>query len=528
LCEFYGTDFFSKPEVKIHHLDASTVKKWSIHLVADIVFINNFHIGAVMREFRKWILKKYGEPRLINVVGEKDALFNVNPYYLWKLNYFVDGVDYKFVIDMGVYTKNRLFRPAGCCKACDEKRVFIPVTRDRNMGEVTRIRGLPVIFKPSLAEFIESLTQDPLFNKLWIEKYRNFLSAEKPGSEIVIGSISVSRKGLSKTTVRVAEVGRIQPYAPIVEQLEFDVNMFRFNEGILELGEKCATVSSPGTTCIWSGCDSRQSLKRKQNLVHDRLGKRTQIIFGETHCDRHGVVVFSTVCGGKLNYSTTSRFINTLEKLSGLTIGTSRVFENNTLIFKCLGTYCPFKRAHHQQLGVTLIVNTTTSILQQSCFHEGCKGREGTEIRPYWLLRRGITTNTTSQRIADLESKNNHISMESYRTVVGNFYNHRVKTANGETMQYVNSSKIPIGGIVYFLKVLSEIAEEDCEGEEQKEDVSLEERYMCYNRLIYEPSKAAKNVFRSEDYFSEVVDDVDDLDRRTEIRFLNEAIYGVR
>lgn len=73
--------------------------KFSWHVIyPDLIFINNFHCGALMRRFEYWIVNQYG------------TKFEENPYYVYDYNKKSDDCFANCVIDRGVYGKNRLMR----------------------------------------------------------------------------------------------------------------------------------------------------------------------------------------------------------------------------------------------------------------------------------------------------------------------------------------------------------------------------------------------------------------------------------
>lgn len=86
-------------------LDSSTGVKFSKHVIYKIpecVFQNNYICGALMRNFHKHLLQRFGPE-------------NTNPFYI---NPFVDAKSNTkiCVLDFAVYTTNRDFRIIGSCK----------------------------------------------------------------------------------------------------------------------------------------------------------------------------------------------------------------------------------------------------------------------------------------------------------------------------------------------------------------------------------------------------------------------------
>jgi hypothetical protein len=108
-------DSESQLNIGIIELDSSTSKKFSKHCIIKIqncYFKNNYHCGALMRQFQKRMLEKHGMPT------------KGNPFYIWseKETEFKDLSKKIFFVDLGVYTLRRQFRLLGSSKRCVPRR----------------------------------------------------------------------------------------------------------------------------------------------------------------------------------------------------------------------------------------------------------------------------------------------------------------------------------------------------------------------------------------------------------------------
>lgn len=126
VCARFGEETFRWVE-----LDASNVKKWSKHFIGvGEAMQNQYHVGAAVRRFEDYIVQKYGLH---------------SEWFVFSARKNVDQPIRNFVIDTGVYTKNRLYRMALQVK-CNQKRFMLPVS-----GEET----------PSVDLFMKSMVQPP-------------------------------------------------------------------------------------------------------------------------------------------------------------------------------------------------------------------------------------------------------------------------------------------------------------------------------------------------------------------------------
>ena len=104
-----------KKDIRIIELDSSSEKKFSKHYIMKIrdtlqeddnsyiMFYNNFHCGALMRRFQKYIVQMYG--------GVDD-----NKFFHDHTSQRTENSVKNFLIDMGVYTLRRQFRLIGSAK----------------------------------------------------------------------------------------------------------------------------------------------------------------------------------------------------------------------------------------------------------------------------------------------------------------------------------------------------------------------------------------------------------------------------
>lgn len=104
-----------KEDIRIIELDSSTPKKFSRHYIIKVknglvMFNNNFHCGAFMRRFQKYVIQIYGHP------NEDNKFFH---------NHTSDRTGdtaKNFLIDMGVYTLRRQFRLIGSAKRTKDSK----------------------------------------------------------------------------------------------------------------------------------------------------------------------------------------------------------------------------------------------------------------------------------------------------------------------------------------------------------------------------------------------------------------------
>lgn len=145
-------DFDDSRVTEFAFYDSSSTTKWSQHLVVNgAMFLNNYHVGAIVRRFRDYVIKKYGHP---------DQVFAKNPYFIAPKNTAVstDGVRREFVIDLTVYTRYRVFRLPGNCKH-GRTAFLVPAQPGVTLQETTALQRQ---FRLSLEELQRGLIQDPM------------------------------------------------------------------------------------------------------------------------------------------------------------------------------------------------------------------------------------------------------------------------------------------------------------------------------------------------------------------------------
>lgn len=145
-------EFGSKDITPLLRYDSSNEQKWSRHyLIHGAMFLNTYHVGAIIRRFRTYVVGKYGHP---------DKEDTKNPYFIppKKTAQITDGIRKDFIIDMGVYTKYRVFRLPGNRKF-GKTTVLVPVNENTTVDEST---ALQASYTPTLAELLRGIIQDPI------------------------------------------------------------------------------------------------------------------------------------------------------------------------------------------------------------------------------------------------------------------------------------------------------------------------------------------------------------------------------
>lgn len=145
-------DFDDASVTELIVYDSSTKIKWSQHLLIDgAMFLNNFHVGAIMRRFRDYVVKKYGNP------DEPDVK---NPYFITPKDpeLSTDGYYRDFIIDLTVYTRYRVFRLPGNCKH-GRTAFLVPARADISLEKTTRKQKEFIL---DLDELRRGIIQDPV------------------------------------------------------------------------------------------------------------------------------------------------------------------------------------------------------------------------------------------------------------------------------------------------------------------------------------------------------------------------------
>lgn len=194
LAKYVDPDFLDEHKTPLISLDSSSSKKWSMHYIfGGIMFCNIYHVGAVVRRFRDYVIEKYGNP----------GTCGTNPYFYTNTQkkMITDGFSDKFIIDLGVYTRNRVFRVMGNCKA-GKSSMLIP-------EYIPRETQHSVTF--SLRQLQDSIVQDPVLAL----KCKIYTMEESDGSEPQSRSVSrifVGGRGVARLLKR----GSPAANAPVV------------------------------------------------------------------------------------------------------------------------------------------------------------------------------------------------------------------------------------------------------------------------------------------------------------------------
>jgi hypothetical protein len=217
LCLRISPTLFASPEhTPIIPLDSSKPGvKWSSHYIVQAAFAGLEHVGLLMREFMAYVVQKHGppgEPRILDTRegGGRGRVGFPNPYFVQKSKTINDGFEFDCVIDLGIYTSNRCFRPLGCCKCCDIDRTFVrsvgfpprrqvcdndggstigspspspslsssssPLSKEELAAQkyhyLTKIRKN---YTPSIFDLATTAAQNPIFNMAWLDYYGDFI-----------------------------------------------------------------------------------------------------------------------------------------------------------------------------------------------------------------------------------------------------------------------------------------------------------------------------------------------------------------
>jgi hypothetical protein len=149
LVKTVDADYADAMKTPILSMDSCDAKKWSMHyIIGGIMYLNCFHVGAVVRRFREFVVEKYGHP---------DSPDNDNPYFYTNLvkEFIPDGIRKFFIIDLAIYTPHRAFRLLGNCKY-GKKTLLIPhgASRENQYEQIFSLEEMQahIIQDPELAE----------------------------------------------------------------------------------------------------------------------------------------------------------------------------------------------------------------------------------------------------------------------------------------------------------------------------------------------------------------------------------------
>lgn len=140
-------DFADPEKTPILPMDSCDQKKWSMHyIVSGIMFTNCYHVGAMIRRFRMYVIEKYGHP-------DEGA---DNPYFYVNLvkDAIVDGIKQYFIIDLSIYTPMRAFRLLGNCKY-GKPTLLVPYGKSSDST-------LKQDYNYPLEEMLRYVVQDPI------------------------------------------------------------------------------------------------------------------------------------------------------------------------------------------------------------------------------------------------------------------------------------------------------------------------------------------------------------------------------
>ncbi len=125
---------------------SSNERKFSWHVVfPNLVLLNTYHCGALMRRFEQWTLKRYG------------STVESNPYFILA---DPESGQYDCIVDRGVYTPNRCWRLLWSSKM-GQSRYFYPLTIGSDGSEVLNESLEYPVFLKSLIQRTVRLSCDP-------------------------------------------------------------------------------------------------------------------------------------------------------------------------------------------------------------------------------------------------------------------------------------------------------------------------------------------------------------------------------
>ncbi len=439
LCEEFGTDFFVNKEiVPIIRLDASTKTKWSSHYIICAAFQNNFHVGHLMCTFVEWVKKKYSKPELYRETPSSPYK-NKNPYFTTLHDFKVHETHCRCILDISVYTKNRVFRGDGCNKAGDIKRFFYRCAYDAKYADI--LKEKEEVFnkhgrhRPAFGDFIDSVIQDGFYNALWLEHYGGYITVPNDRGRS-IGSYSVSRTWNSG-------VKRTRSNTQITPSVSNPCsNRFGLDHGITSLGDRCMTESDRFLE-IWTDHSLDRYSKRKRISFFDSI-----LIYNMKLPNQSEEVMIKQPVSQCLSKGVLDGFKNMLMKLTKRDIGDSISFVQGMIYIKCNGTSCPYMNHTHRNEGSKFHIYTHKDMFTLECFQSSCKLSAIKSIKPFWFIRRGLCTETLIQRDADKESKRTREWMTGFRIMVKKFYEHeKIVRPNRKNVLRIDGSNWSVSSI---------------------------------------------------------------------------------
>ena len=541
LCSVISPSIFGEKDsngkylTRITRVDASSRKKWSSHYIVQATFVNNFHVGCIMRKFVDFVIDKYGEPS--EVIDEKNRSYvNSNPYYLQKSPVCINGRFFVCALDMGIYTSNRIFRCCGCCKAGDPKRVFVYARPGEKMEVLHAKRDLPEgrIYQPTIHEFVDAVVQDPLFNAKWIKAYGKYLVSPPDwtgGREP--GSIGISRltkfDGESdaqctfyESLRRRVTSGEEENYSPGGGLLapseenggvrlsdEWGSDDGKVDTLLRERGEIPSSTFErfDGVSIV----NDRTKEKLKLTWIDGRASKRRKLHFSYPSY-RSGVDGSSSVSVRKepgfvgpslvidefesnVDGESAEEFVRMVREITGKTINRGSChFENDVFVINCSDCYCHYKGALHETPGTYITVCPSTLRIRQMCFKSTCRENVRHSLSglwPSWNIRRGVICRSDDADELVREYKRRSKWVESTRLVTRSFYSSSFRRKKDDPNPSVisNVELIPVAKVLRFSldvedfvrrnkPVPQEKREEEMEEEEEEEDVYVGEEYL--------------------------------------------------
>jgi len=391
--------------IPILRVDASTKRKWSSHYIVPLCFENSYQVGAVAREFMRAMITKYGAPN--------DS--RRNPYFLQKIDKCIDGYTYKPLVDMGVYTSNRVFRGCGCSKAGDPSRIFIYCNAKDKQDTIfaRKARG----FIPSFKQFVDCKVQDELFSALWKEHYGSYIRVtKKDGSEFF--SAGVRRLTLFDDN---EQTGGNSFYQAVRSRSSRDSSGSSTSSssssssssgttqsrGDQQQASSSEAAASPETTPFYHPIHKRKSVwvdqisskRRKLTCGNYKEGTApTSTFYTEDITiapSSAGGVTLSSEAQSSFSAKTTDTVMETIRSLARVSPNYHTCFvEHGIMTVTCNDTYCNQKRAHHRDNRNTFVLlNPFGMTMSQQCWKATCRSDVGTsesKVWPTWFLRTAL------------------------------------------------------------------------------------------------------------------------------------------
>jgi hypothetical protein len=554
--------------IEIERVDASMGIKWSSHYIVQAAFQDNFHVGVLVRMFFKYIIEKYGEPSEV-VDTDHGCLKNTNPYFLRKTGTCTNGKMHHCIIDMGIYTSNRVFRSCGCCKAGDPKRVFVHVEPGDTMDTIAkrRVGTNGEVYKPDLRVLVNTMIQDPLFNASWIEHYGKYITAKRSdGAEI--RSIGVSRISVFgkeedaassyyerlKNRVHVSDSDRGNRSPSLSSSMEkkeggsknaepgeeedpFFMNIIR-NRKEYKSGtnrvltqrvpiSKSASTSPSVTMMEWGPSNTK---RRKLNFPADPSATKT-IIYnvpsraeGGQFCKRQVI--------GEVGEKVSKNFTDMIRVLTRKSISQhSSYYEHGRFMLSSDDFYCNYKKSYHSTGGTYMVLDPGSMILTQRCFKTTCvQGVESSlsKMWPTWDIRQGpILSHNRTPVVAKKEMECSNAWVTAVRCMVQSLHAPRTITHKGQVgltlVRDIDSITTADIGIIHTELAKYNFPEE----KDDVEDMFTAELDYFYSS-IYDPNNSFHEKWGGSEHLMEelYMSPISDWESRLSARLTMRNIYG--